>query len=298
MNWYPDLAEEILEGLYAQIRPALMLFVEAAGYLTDCDIILMQVAGCLEPHLLQPALLIKSTPYTNPEIFLEWMNAAVNHGWLYQERGEFGLTDSGREIVEGLNELCDRLYAKTKVLSDPEMARLRYISDLVIEKIKQQPVEKPAFKLKLLFGRFLDRPLIVQLRQQMFIVLAFREDARVASWRPYESDGQVWESFSLICSRKAGNAAELVAQLPQRNYSTADYDVALDQLVARGWIILQDDSYIPTGTAVRVWNEVDKRTDQIFDTAFSGLNNVEMEEFQGLMRKFSSMLSQFENLKK
>ena len=250
MNWYPDLAEEILEGLYAQIRPALMLFVEAAGYLPDCDIILMQVAGYLEPHLLQPAILIKSIPYTNPEIFLEWMNAAVKHGWLYHERGKFGLTDSGREIVEGLNELCDRLYAKIKVLSDPEMARLRYISDLVIEKIKQQPVEKPAFKLKLLFGRYLDRPLIVQLRQQMFIVLAFREDARVASWRPYESDGQVWETFSLICSRKAGNAAELVAQLPQRNYSISDYGAALDKLDDRGWITLQDDSYIPTGQAL------------------------------------------------
>jgi len=298
VSWYPDLAEDILKGLYAQIRPALMLFVEAAGYLPDCDIILMQVAGCLEPHLLQPALLIKSIPYTNPEIFLEWMNAAVRHGWLYHEGGEFGLTDSGREIVDGLNELCDRLYAKTKVLSDPEMARLRHLSDLVIQKIKQQQVEKPAFKLKMLFGRYLGRPLIVQLRQQMFIVLAFREDAYVASWRPYESDGQVWETFSLICSRKAGNAAELAAQLPHRNYSTTDYAFALDKLDARGWITLQDDSYIPTGQAVRVWNQVDKRTDQIFDAAFSGLSIFEMEELQGLMRKFASMLRQFDNLKK
>ena len=298
MNWYPDLAEEILDSLFAQIRPALMLFVEAAGYLSDCDIILMQVAGCLEPHLLQPALLIKSIPYTNPEIFLEWMNAAVRHGWLFHEGGKFGLTDSGREIVDGLNELCDRLYDNIKVLSDPEMARLRHLSDLVIQKIKQQPVEKPAFKLKLLFGRSLNRPLIVQLRQQMFIVLAFHEDAYVASWRPYESDGQVWETFSLIYSGNASNAAELVAQLPHRYYSTTDHAFALEKLDARGWIALHDDSYIPTGQAVRVWNAVEKRTDQIFDAAFSGLSNIEMEEFQGLMRKFASMLRQFENIKK
>jgi DNA-binding MarR family transcriptional regulator len=298
VSWYPDLAEDILKGLYEQIRPSLMLFVEAAGNLPDCDLILMQVAYCLEPSRLHQALLIESMPYTNPEIFIDCMNAAVSHGWLYQEGGKFGLTESGREIVEGLNELCDRLYAKITLLSDLEMARLRYLSDQVIEKIIQQPepIKKPAFNLKLLFGHCLKRPLIVQLRQQMFIVLAFREDAHVAAWRPFESNGRLWETFTLICQGQAGDTVELVAQLPHRNYSTADYADALDSLDTRGWITLQDDRYIPTKQAVRIWNEVEERTDQIFAAAFSGLSNAKKEEFQRLMRKFSSVLRQVDSL--
>ena len=300
MNRYPDLAEDILKSLYVQIRPALMLFVEAAGYLPDCDIILMQIAYCLDPHLLHPALLIDSMPYTNPEIFLECMNAAVSHGWLYQEEDKYGLTESGREIVEGLNELCDRLYAKIKVLSDPEMACLRYLSDRVIEKTIQQPepIKKPTFNMKLLFGRCLDRPLIVQIRLQMFVLLAFRQDAHVAAWRPYESDGQIWEALTLICRGQAGNATELVGQLHHRNYAERDYATALGKLRARGWITLQDERYIPTGQAVRIWNEVEERTDQIFYSAFAGLSNAEMEEFQRLMQKYAAKLSQTINFTK
>jgi hypothetical protein len=300
VSWYPDLAEDILKGLYAQIRPALTLFVEAAGYLPDCDLILMQTAYCLEPSRLHQALLIDSMPYTNPEIFIDCMNAAVSHGWLYQEGGKYGLTESGREIMAGLNELCDRLYAKITVLSDLEMARLRYLSDRVIEKIlqKSEPIKKPAFNLNLLFGRCLNRPLIVQLRRQTFILLAFREDAHVAAWQLYESDGQIWEAFTLIGWGRAGNAAELVAQLPHRNYSTADYAFALDKLDTRGWIDLQDEKYIPTERAVRILNKVEKRTNQIFGAAFSSLNNAEMEEFQSLIQKFAIKISQTKKLHK
>ena len=61
---------------------------------------------------------------------------------------------------------------------------------------------------------------------------------------------------------------------------------------------LQDNRYIPTDRGVRIWNEVDQTTDQIFDKAFSGLSNVEMEELQGLMYEFSGMLRQVDNLKK
>lgn len=298
--WYPDLAEDVLKGLYTQIRPALMLFIEAAGYLLDCDIILMQIAYCLKPARLHPALLIECIPYTRPETFLERMNAAARHGWLYQEGGEFGLTDPGLEIVEGLYDLCDRLYPKINALSDPEMVRLRYLSDRVIDKIKQlrEPVEKPALELNLLFERCLNRPLIVQLRQRMFILLAFRDDAHVAAWRPYESDGQLWEAFTLIWREQAGSAAELVEQLPHRNYAERDYAAALEKLIVRGWLTVQGDRYIPKEEAIQMRQEVEDRTDLIFNAAFAGLSTDEMKEFQRLMQKFSVAVRPTENLTK
>ena len=72
--WYPDLAEDVLKMLFAQIQPALMLFIEGAGYLPDWDIVLMQTAYCLEPACLHPALLIECVPYTRPGSFLSiWL---------------------------------------------------------------------------------------------------------------------------------------------------------------------------------------------------------------------------------
>ena len=93
------------------------------------------------------------------------MVATARRDWLQEKGGEFSLTDPGREIVEGVYELCDRLSEKINALSDLKMSHLRRLSDLVIDKIKELPelLSKPAFKLNLLFEGCLDRPLIVQL---------------------------------------------------------------------------------------------------------------------------------------
>ena len=54
--WYPDLADQVLYGLYTRIQPSLAKFVEGAGYLPDWDLVLMQTAYNLEPALLSPVL--------------------------------------------------------------------------------------------------------------------------------------------------------------------------------------------------------------------------------------------------
>jgi len=288
--WYPGLAEQVLKGLSLQTRPSLVLFVEGAGHLPDWDIILMQVAYSLEPARLHPALLIECAPYTRPESFLERMTAAARRGWLYEESGGFGLTSAGREIVEGVYELGDRLYAKIRTLAGAELERLLFLSDCLIVKIKglSEPAHKPAFGLSLLFDRGVAIPHIVQVQQRMLILLSFRGDVHVAAWRPYEQDGQLWESFTLIWREQAGSAAELSEQLPHRSYTGSDYLCALQKLTARGWITDHGDKFTPQAQAARMRQEVEKATDRFFAAAFAGLSPAEKREFQELMGKFAA----------
>lgn len=290
MRWYLDFSDQILNGLYAEMQPSLVKFVEGAGHLPDWDIILMQTAYSLEPALLSPAFLIERAPYTRPESFLERMYAATQRGWLHEKKGGFGLTDAGREIVEGMYELGDRLHAKMETLTDPEMERLLSLSDSVIVKIKRlpAPARKPAFELSLLYERGASTPRIVQVRQRILVLLSFRDDAHVAAWRPCESDGQLWEAFTLIWREQAGSAAELAKQLPHRNYAESDYADALKKLTARGWITDRDGRFITGDQAARMRQEVEDATDRLFAAAFVGLSPAEIREFQGLMGNWAA----------
>jgi hypothetical protein len=291
--WYPDLAEQVLKGLHTRIRPSLSKFLEGAGYLPDWDVILMQTAYCIEPIRLTPALLIERVPYTRPDSFLERLRAAARRGWLHEEDGKFNLTKSGYEVVEGVYELGDRLYAKIEALTDPEMAQLRSLSDCVIGKIKElpEPPKKLAFELSLNFDRGVKTPLIVRIRQQIFILLAFRDDAHIAAWRPYEADGHLWETFTLIWRKQAGSASDLVEMLPHRNYTQNDYATALDVLRNRGWISDRGDIFAVKDQAARMRQEVEEVTDRTFATAFSGLSLAEKCKFQALMRELAKAVT-------
>ncbi len=295
--WYPGIAEQILRGLSAQTRPSLVLFVEGAGHLPDWDIALMQVAYSLEPARLHPALLIECVPSTRPDSFFERMTAAARRGWLYEDRGWFGLTNQGREIVEGVYELGDRLYGKIRALAGSELERLIFLSDCVIDQIKQlsEPARKPSFELSLLFDRGMEMPLIVQVQQRMIILLSFRGDAHVAAWRPYEQNGQLWDAFTLICQEQTDSAAELFEKLSHRNYTKSDYACALQKLAARGWITDNGDKFTPQLQAARMCQEVEKATDHFFAAAFVGLNLAEKREFQELMKKFDAGVTLQEN---
>ena len=291
--WFPELAEAILRSLYDQTRPSLEKFVEGAGHLPDWDVVLMQTAYCLAPEPLSPALLIERVPYTRPGSFLERMRAAARRGWLYEVDGKFGLTIGGLEVVEGVYELGDRLCAKIGVLGDLEMARLQSFLDAVIDEIKllSEPGCKPAYKLSLRFDRGDCRPYIVQVRQKILIMLAFRDDAHVAAWRPHECNGQIWETFTLVWREQAGSATELVARLPHRNYAESDYLAALKILVARGWIKDRGDRFVVGEQAARMRQEVEAATDRMFIAAFNSLSPAAKCEFQELMEKLSRMVA-------
>jgi DNA-binding MarR family transcriptional regulator len=221
------------------------------------------------------------------------MMAAARRGWLYGENGKFGLTDEGREVVEGIYELGDRLYAKIKALTGPEMSRLLSLSDRVLRTIKKlpDPAERPAFELSLLFDRGVDTPPIVQVRQRILVLLAFREDAHVAAWRPYEPDGQLWEALTLIWRERASDAAELAEQLPHRNYAKSDYVSALEKLSARGWITVRGGRFVIQEQAARMRQEVEEVTDRTFAAAFADLNPAEMREFRELMGKLAAAVT-------
>ncbi|MFC1996776.1 hypothetical protein ACFLXI_04110 [Chloroflexota bacterium] len=288
-RWYPDLAEHVLKCLYARTQPSLRLFVEGAGHLPDWDIILMQTAYCIEPIRLSPALLIERVPYTRPESFCERLSATARRGWLQEEDGNFYLTNGGREIVEGVYELSDRLCAKIKTLTVPEIVRLLSQHDRIIEKIKQlpEPLRKPAFEFSLHFDRDKCAPPIVQVCQRILVLLAFRDDAHIAAWRPYEPDGQLWEVFTLIWREQAGIAAELVEQLAHRNYAVSDYAAALEELAARGWIANRGGKFVVQEQAAQMRQKVESTTDRTFADAFTCLSLIELRKFRDLMGKFA-----------
>jgi hypothetical protein len=203
------------------------------------------------------------------------------------------VTNAGREVVEGMYELGDRLHAKIKTLTRPEMERLLSLFDGVIANIKglPQPAQKTAFKLSLLFDRGVATPGIVQIRQRIIVLLAFHDDAHMAAWHPYEVDGHLWETFTLVWQGQAGCAAELTEKLPHRNCAKCEYTSVLETLSARGWIIACGGRFIPQEQAARMRQAVEGATDRTFAAAFAGLSTTEMGEFRSLIRKLAAAVA-------
>jgi DNA-binding MarR family transcriptional regulator len=124
-------------------------------------------------------------------------------------------------------------------------------------------------------------------RRRLIDLLAYRDDAHVAAWQPYEVSGQAWEAFTFVWRGDAGTAAELAEKLPFRNYDQDAYAAALQDLATRGWLAKEDDRYVVTEKGKKLRQEAEDATDRYFDTAWAGLNEAEMKEARDLLEKLA-----------
>ncbi len=292
-RWFVDETEKIFAGIGARTNSTFNAFVEETGGLEGLDVSFVQVAYGFAPDPITPEYYVKRTPYAAPKAFKVQMDEAVERGWLAAAgEGGYTLAPKGKEVVERLWALADETFGRLESLPDAKLKRIATLLDKVLEKARElpEPAEKWALSRGPKFDRGPSAPLLVQVRRRLLDLLAFRDDAHVAAWRPYEADGRIWEAFTFLWLGDAGTAAELAEKLPYRNYNEGAYAAALGDLASRSWIAEKDGKYAATEKGKMLRQEAEDATDRLFDAAWVALNEVETKELKGLLKKLAQVL--------
>ncbi len=139
-----------------------------------------------------------------------------------------------------------------------------------------------------------DAPPLVQIFQYVEDLNAFRDDAHMAAWRPYDVSGQGWETFTHICDGRADTADALFDQLAHRGYSRTEYGAALEDLAGRGWIerAAAAGAYSATAAGHAVRAEAERLTDGYFYGPWSSLAEEEIAQTHTLLIRLRDRLNQ------
>ena len=292
-RWYMDVAGQIFAGMGAKTTDEISHYVEENGLSDGIDLQLAQLAYGFRPEPIKPEFMFKRTPYANPENLVSLMDGAAERGWL-KALGEehYTVSPRGTEATAGLFELGDRLFGELETLPEGELERIIALLFTVAETARQlpEPAEKWALSWGAKFDRGPDAPLMVRVRRHMLDLIAYRDDAHIAAWQPYGASGQEWEAFTMVWQGDAATAAELAEKLPYRNYDEDAYEKALLSLVARGWLVKEDEAYAATEKGKKLRQEAEDATDRYFDAAWVSLNEAEMEEIKVLLGKLAEIL--------
>lgn len=288
-HWSVEELRKIRNSLGRYAAPAYEAIQDGAGELEGFDLYFVEVAILLGPDPIGVAHIYKRAPYANPDGHRARMESTVGRGWL-EKSGESGYiaSEKGKDLYMKYLEAYKAEYGDIKSLSSEELDRVvALLGKVVVAAEKYEKIlDKPALQLSLNEIVDEDAPALQVILTQAVQMLAFRDDAHVASWSAYKIDGITWEAFSDIWGGEVSTTKELVEKRPGRQYSEEEYTKALGELVTKSWVANKDDSYEITEEGRRVREEAEDITNEYYDGPWgNALNSDEAKELQGLMEK-------------
>ena len=145
-----------------------------------------------------------------------------------------------------------------------------------------EPPGKWSFRLSRRIDPGQATPVLVWIDQYLSDLNAYRDDAHLAAWRPYNISGATWEAFTRLW-RGARTLDDVCEQLAFRGHARTAYAAALIELVVRGWLEADSDGYRVTAAGLAVRQEAEAATDRYFYAPWRCLSDSETDELRALL---------------
>lgn len=230
----------------------------------------------------------KRDPFSNPEMFEKSFALLNMKGWVEPlQEGRFRVTEEAREGVRKIIRAGDEKLAGFFSMPDSDLERLVTLLKQIIaeNKVARQPPEKWA-----IFNRFRvaeeSSPLIVQVRESLMDLYAYRDDSHLSAARPhFHEAGIVWLVLGTLWKGDASNAEQIAETMPFRGYEVEEYEVALEAAAEVGWVEQagSPDAFCLTRKGREVREQVERITNEYFYTPWSVLVQDEIDELYDLL---------------
>lgn len=244
----------------------------------------------------------KRDPFTNPELFEKHFALLNMKGWIEPlEDGSFRVTNQAREGVRKIVRTGYEQLVGFCALSDSELERLAVLLKQIIteSKLNRQPLETWA-----VFKRFRvadeRSPWIVQIREYLMDMYAYRDDAHLSAARPhFNAAGIVWLALGALWKGSAVNAEQMAETMPFRGYDVEEYEIALGAAVEVGWAEPgnRPNTFRLTQKGKELREEVERLTNEYFYAPWSVLMQNEIDELYDLLITLRSALNVYRKSK-
>ena len=250
-------------------------------------------AAWFDPEPISTKIIRRRSPYAAPSNWDEPLAKLADKGLLSSDGdGDYYLTDNGRST---LNRFLDtfRGFLAT-VETDLDLDRLATLLGRVVNACLNVP-EPPgtwATQNSHTLMPAEDASALAKIDQLLDDLNAFRDDAHLAAFAPYDIKGHGWELFTMLWRGDVGNVAEMVEKMGFRGYKEADYAAALDDLVARGWVAADNDKFVLTATGKELREAAEVQTDRYFYLPWHVLNLAQTDELRMLLTGLEATLTE------
>jgi len=289
------LAEELSRAIPATVRDAVASLVEERDLDKTGFFYILLSAQRFEPDPISAARMGIRDPYTNPEQYDNLLNELAEAGFLTpKEDGEYELTDKGRTALEEINHAFYTQLGETSALPAEEMAQLEGLMNKVVE--ASLDVAEPDGKWGIATTHRAhpsqEHAPLAKIDQHLDDLNAFRDDAHLAAWKPYDVSGHAWEALTFVWRGDARTAEELTEKLPFRNHTVEANTVALAHLVSHGWIEETAEGYQVTEGGQTLRQQAEEATDRYFFAPWVCLSVAENVQLHDLLTRLRNNLQE------
>ena len=258
-----------------------------------------------DPQPISANSLDRQSPYFNREVHQGRLEKVAEAGFLAPAgvapvgAGEYRLTSKGRSAMEEVNKSFYLLLGELPVLSPERLAALEELLGRLMNASLDAGEPAGKVRLKLVHDAHPKNGYgpLARVDQHLDDLLAFRDDAHLASWGGYGVSPQAWEAFTLVWRGEANDAVELAEALPNRGFQVSDYAQALQELSSKGWLKEIEGGFEVTGAGDAVRQEAEAETNRLFFRPWDVLDQQEVNRLRFLLARLESGLMELEATK-
>ena len=240
----------------------------------------------------------KRDPFTNPEQFEKAFVHLNVKGWIEPRAdGSYRVTDRAREAVRHIVRMGDTQLLDFKSMPDRDLQRLSVLLKQLVAESQTcpEPPEKWAILVRF---RVADEhsSLIVQIRELLMDLFAYRDDAHLSAARPHFNDaGIVWLVLGLLEQGIAVNALHMADKMAFRGYDIEDFEIAIQAAVELGWAEpgQHTSAFHLTESGRELRAQAERLTNAYFYAPWAVLTEVELEELYHLLARLLASLSTY-----
>ena len=228
--------------------------------------------------------------YNKPSRIQETLDGLVEQGYLSDA---YVATDKAHNIIDDFLAQQRAELEKLNPLAESDMARIIELFSKLTESIKQLTLPTPAFDDVTRRGIPDDMHRIEQYIRHGAYYFAFRDDAHLITWKPYNVSGHAWEILAYIWRGDAKSPASLPENIRTfRAFTEEEDQAALQELINRDWISPSDvdGEYVITERGKRIRDKSEAGTDEIFYSVWDSLSDDEITELNTLLTTFRDEL--------
>jgi hypothetical protein len=244
----------------------------------------------------------KRDPFSNPMQF-EKMFVTLNFkGWIEPLPDEkYKVTDKARDAARRMIQEGDSYLLPFESFTDLDLKRLYLLLKQIVQSNTFAPEPPRKWAVEKRF-RVADNhsPLIVQIREYLMDLFAYRDDSHISASHPHFGQaGIVWSVLGSLWRKDTVTAEQLAQSMPFRAYEVNDYEVALQAAVQIGWAEWAEgmETYRITEKGRALREQVEQLTNEYFYSPWSVMTNSELDELYELLLKLREQLNSFRKVR-
>ena len=243
----------------------------------------------------------KRDPYSNPELFERLFVRLNIKGWIEPlEDGSFRVTINAREAARSLIQAGDVQLSDFDSIPAGDLNRLLALLKQIVMECRVTP-EPPGKWAILKRFRVAEEhyPPIMQIREYLMDVFAYRDDSHLAASRPqFNEAGIVWLVLGGLWTGEAVNAEKMAENMASRGYDVEDYEIAIQAAMEIGWVESGNapDVFQLTEQGRLIREQAEQLTDAYFYAPWSVLMPDEVDELYELLTRLRVGLHAYRNM--